>query len=69
MNIHSHLFGGLLFGLLPIYALRKVYSGQPNAGLADVLVFAVFFYGVAMCYLLSATSVLLTPAQIGFGLQ
>lgn len=62
VNIHSHLFGGLLFCLLPLYAVHEVYPGQPNAGLADVVVFAVFFYGVAVCFLLSATYASITPA-------
>lgn len=64
VNIHSHLFGGLLFCLLPLYAIHKVYPGQPNAGLADVVVFAVFFYGVAVCFLLSATYASITPATV-----
>jgi predicted membrane channel-forming protein YqfA (hemolysin III family) len=55
VKIHSHFFGGLLFCLLPLYAFHHVYHGQPDVVLADGVVFAVFFYGVAVCFLLSAT--------------
>lgn len=55
VSIHSHLFGGVLFCLLPLYALYNVYPRQPYAGRLDVAVFAGFFYGVAVCFFLSAS--------------
>ena len=53
VNIHSHLLGSLLFCLLPLCAMPHTYPR--TAGLADMLVFAAFFYGVAVCFFLSAT--------------
>lgn len=64
MNIHSHLFGSLLFCLLALYTFQKLYPRQSSAEVADVVVFAVFFYGVAVCFLLSATYASTTPATV-----
>ena len=64
VNIYSHLFGSLLFCLLALYTFHKVYSGQSSAGVVDVVVFAVFFFGVAVCFLLSATYTTSTPATV-----
>ena len=55
VNIHSHLVGSILFFLLPLYAYHSVYLRQPNATVADLVVFATFFFGVAICFLLSAS--------------
>jgi len=55
VNIHSHLFGSILFLLLPLYAYQGVYSRYSNARAADIVVFSTFFYGVAICFFLSAT--------------
>jgi hypothetical protein len=38
-----------------------VYLRQLNAGLADLALFAVFFYGVALSFLLSAMLTSVTP--------
>lgn len=55
VNIHSHLVGSIVFFLLPFYAYNSVYLRQPNARVADLVVFATFFFGVAICFLLSAS--------------
>ncbi|KAK3316528.1 mPR-typeG-protein-coupled receptor [Apodospora peruviana] len=49
VNIYSHLIGGLVFALLPIY-FRFVYD--PSA--TDLLVVAIYTSGVAICFFLSA---------------
>ncbi|KAJ9610334.1 hypothetical protein H2200_005111 [Cladophialophora chaetospira] len=72
VNIYSHLFGALLFCLLPLYTLREVYPRQADADLWDVMVFAVFFYGVAICFFLSASFHVLashSPEVAGFELK
>ncbi|RII10835.1 hypothetical protein CUC08_Gglean006835 [Alternaria sp. MG1] len=55
VNIFSHLIGSVLFFALPI---PVYYSLQPRYGTAttaDVVVFSTFFFGVAICFALSAT--------------
>ncbi|OAG19845.1 Hly-III related protein [Alternaria alternata] len=55
LNIFSHLIGSVLFFALPI---PVYYSLQPRYGTAttaDVVVFSTFFFGVAICFALSAT--------------
>ena len=52
VNIHSHLFGACLFGLLPWLVFAKMPS--LTGTLVDVLVLGSFFYSVALCFLLSA---------------
>jgi hypothetical protein len=54
VNIHSHLIGSIVFFLLALYAYNSVYLRQPNARVADLVVFAAFFFGVATCFLPSA---------------
>ncbi|KAF2466064.1 Hly-III related protein [Lindgomyces ingoldianus] len=55
VNIFSHLIGSVLFFTLPVpvyYILQPRYS---TASTADLIVFSTFFFGVAICFLLSAT--------------
>ncbi len=52
INIHSHLAGGFVFALLPIYF--QLASDPP---LADAIVVTIFLEGVAICFLLSALQV------------
>ncbi|KAJ8060950.1 hypothetical protein OCU04_010029 [Sclerotinia nivalis] len=53
VNIHSHLFGALLFSLLPIYIYHTLIPRYPTATTAEIIVFALFFTGVAICFALS----------------
>lgn len=55
VNIYSHLLGSLIFAILPCYTYYEVFPRYPSASLADFIVFSTFFYGVAICFLLSAT--------------
>ncbi|TGO39102.1 hypothetical protein BHYA_0060g00130 [Botrytis hyacinthi] len=53
VNIHSHLIGAILFALLPIYIYHTLLPRYHNAATADLVVFALFFGGVAVCFGLS----------------
>jgi hypothetical protein len=44
-----------VFFLLTFYAYNSVYLRQSNAIVTDLIVFAAFFFGVATCFLLSAS--------------
>jgi adiponectin receptor len=54
VNIYSHLLGALLFALLPIYIYCVAVPRMGDAKLADLVVFAIFFFGVACCFSLSS---------------
>ncbi|KAK3364563.1 mPR-like GPCR protein [Lasiosphaeria hispida] len=49
VNIYSHLIGGLVFLLLPIY-----FNMAFDPPLADSIVVTIYLEGVAICFLLSA---------------
>ncbi|KAK0715400.1 mPR-like GPCR protein [Lasiosphaeris hirsuta] len=49
INIYSHLVGGFVFALLPIY-----FQLAFDPPLADAIAVAIFLEGVAICFLLSA---------------
>ncbi|THV55812.1 hypothetical protein BGAL_0003g00540 [Botrytis galanthina] len=53
VNIHSHLIGAVLFALLPIYIYHTLLPRYHDAATADLVVFALFFGGVAVCFGLS----------------
>lgn len=55
VNIYSHLIGSVLFVALAFYFYGQVYPRYSNANFADILVFSTFYFGVAICFLLSAT--------------
>ena len=55
VNIYSHIIGAAIFLTAPIYTYRALYLRYPQADEADILVFSTFFYGVSICFLLSAT--------------
>jgi adiponectin receptor len=55
VNIFSHLFGALLFFTLPFIVYHEIYLRYPSASPADIAVFSTFFFGVAICFLLSST--------------
>jgi adiponectin receptor len=54
-NIFSHLIGSALFFGLPIPVYSALQPRYPSASTADVVVFSTFFFGVAICFALSAT--------------
>lgn len=55
VNIFSHLIGSLLFFTLPIGVYKELAPRYATADRADVFVFATFFSGVAICFMLSTT--------------
>ncbi|KAH8592041.1 hemolysin-III related-domain-containing protein [Bisporella sp. PMI_857] len=55
LNIYSHLFGTVLFLILPAYVYYTVYPRYASAHLGDIIVFSTFFFGVATCFFLSAS--------------
>ncbi|KAF2252245.1 putative membrane protein [Trematosphaeria pertusa] len=55
VNIHSHLIGSALFFTLPFILYESLRSRYESASTADIIVFSTFFFGVAICFLLSAT--------------
>lgn len=54
INIYSHFLGAAVFLLAPSYTYHSLYSRNPQATVADIIVFSTFFYGVATCFLLSS---------------
>lgn len=55
INIYSHVIGAAIFLTAPIYTYRALYLRYPLATPADIFVFSTFFYGVSICFVLSAT--------------
>ena len=55
VNIYSHVIGAAIFLMSPIYTYRALYLRYPLATQADLFVFSTFFYGVSICFFLSAT--------------
>ncbi|KAH7083415.1 putative membrane protein [Paraphoma chrysanthemicola] len=55
VNIFSHLLGSALFFLLPIPVYYSLQPRYGSATTADIVVFSTFFFGVAICFALSAT--------------
>ncbi|KAH6851497.1 hemolysin-III related-domain-containing protein [Alternaria rosae] len=55
VNIFSHLIGSVLFFALPIPVYYSLQPRYDTAATADVVVFSTFFFGVAICFALSAT--------------
>jgi adiponectin receptor len=55
INIWSHIFGSILFFTLPVFVFREILPRYGSASTADIIVFSTFFFGVAICFLLSAT--------------
>ncbi|TGO07858.1 hypothetical protein BTUL_0241g00010 [Botrytis tulipae] len=58
VNICSHLFGSILFASLPFLLYKRSFPRFADAEIPDIIVLSTFFLGVAICFLLSATSVL-----------
>ncbi|CAL8576031.1 hypothetical protein XPA_001923 [Xanthoria parietina] len=56
VNIYSHLFGAAFFSILPAYLYTALLTpDEMKVTRADIIVFSTFFYGVAICFLLSST--------------
>lgn len=55
VNIYSHVVGAFVFLTTPIYSYQALYILYPLATRADIIVFSIFFYGVSICFILSAT--------------
>lgn len=55
VNIYSHVVGAVVFLTTPVYIYQALYSLYPLATRADIVVFSIFFYGVSICFFLSAT--------------
>lgn len=55
VNIHSHLIGSILFFTLPIPVYNSLRPKYISATTADIAVFSTFFFGVAVCFALSAS--------------
>ena len=55
VNIYSHIIGAAIFLTAPIYTYQALHLRYPQADHADILVFSTFFYGVSICFILSAT--------------
>lgn len=53
VNIFSHLFGAILFFLLPFSLYKTLHPRYFSATNNDILVFSAFFSGVALCFTLS----------------
>ncbi|KAK1753155.1 hemolysin-III related-domain-containing protein [Echria macrotheca] len=54
VNIFSHIFGALLFFVLPIYIFNATIPPRYDlASAADILVVSLYFLGVAICFTLS----------------
>ena len=72
VNVYSHIVGAAIFLTLPIFTYQVLYLRYPLATLADVVVFSTFFYGVSICFILSATYHIITnhsPKVQKFGNQ
>ncbi|KAK4445670.1 hemolysin-III channel protein Izh2 [Podospora aff. communis PSN243] len=55
VNIWTHLLGSVLFTLLSLYLYILLHPRYETASQADILVFACFFAGAAVCLGMSAT--------------
>ncbi|KAK0109754.1 hypothetical protein ONS95_002430 [Cadophora gregata] len=55
VNIYSHLFGSVLFLILPVILYTNVFPRYSSATRGDIVVYSTFFFGVAICFFLSAS--------------
>jgi adiponectin receptor len=55
VNIYSHLLGAILFAILPIYVYARARSHHAAIQIGDIIGFATFFFGVILCFSLSAS--------------
>ncbi|KAJ5059289.1 putative membrane protein [Bipolaris maydis] len=54
VNIFSHVIGSIVFFTLPVPIYCSLQPRYATATTADVVVFSTFFFGVAICFALSA---------------
>lgn len=55
VNAYSHLFGSILFALLPFYFYHQEYKHEAYARPSDLSVMSIYCVGVAICFAFSAT--------------
>ncbi len=55
VNIYSHLLGAVLFTILPIYVYARARNHHAAIQIGDIIGFATFFFGVILCFSLSAS--------------
>lgn len=55
INIYSHLIGAAFFATAPVYFYSTLTTDDMKVTRGDIIVFSTFFYGVAVCFLLSST--------------
>lgn len=55
VNIWTHLLGSLVFPLVGLFFYSIIVPRYPSASASDILVFACFFGGAAVCLGMSAT--------------
>jgi adiponectin receptor len=72
VNIFSHLFGAALFFALPFILYRELGQRYATASKGDTIVFAVYLFGVAICFILSVifhTFMSHSAQAFAFGIQ
>jgi adiponectin receptor len=72
VNIFSHLFGAALFFALPFILYRELSQRYATASTGNTVVFALYLFGVATCFVLSVTfhTLMSHSAQaFAFGIQ
>ncbi|KAF1825765.1 mPR-like GPCR protein [Dissoconium aciculare CBS 342.82] len=55
INSYSHYLGAIVFALLPLYFHYAIQPTSPYARTDDLIVVAIYCYGVSICFTLSAT--------------
>jgi adiponectin receptor len=55
VNICSHLLGAVLFTIFPIYVYARARNYHAAIEVGDIIGFATFFFGVILCFFLSAS--------------
>jgi adiponectin receptor len=55
VNIYSHLLGAALFAILPLYVYARARNYYAIIQVGDIIGFTTFFFGVTLCFSLSAS--------------
>ena len=72
MNIFSHFLGAVLFYVLPFVLHQELRPRYASASPGDIAVFALYLFGVAVCFTLSTAFHTITSHSkrlFGFGIQ
>jgi len=72
VNTFSHFIGALLFYLLPFVLHQELRPRYASASPGDIAVFALYLFGVAVCFTLSTafhTIMSHSKRMFGFGIQ